>query len=206
MESNYNKYYNMENGTEIEIGDILGFYVWIPRFKYYIINSSNYTSYERITNIVFENGEKTTGTIFCQDKISNNEDNHVFSEVCEDKTYSHIYDNLSTYTHPSFKDKSGFWVSKFLMGEGEKILPNVKILKKNISDAYKISKNISKSHVLTNMEYAAIVLLSNSSYGKAGNKLYSSNNSTTFQRIYPNSKVLYYRNLRNVLNIMIYQT
>ena len=188
-DNNYNKYYNMENGTEIEIGDILGFYVWIPRFKYYIINSSNYTSYERITNIVFENGEKTTGTIFCQDKISNNEDNHVFSEVCEDKTYSHIYDNLSTYTHPSFKDKSGFWVSKFLMGEGEKILPNVKILKKNISDAYKISKNISKSHVLTNMEYAAIVLLSNSSYGKAGNKLYSSNNSTTFQRIYPNSYI-----------------
>ena len=45
------KYKNSPIGTEIEIGDILGFYVWIPRFKYYVINNSNYTNYERITNV-----------------------------------------------------------------------------------------------------------------------------------------------------------
>ncbi len=185
-ESNYNKYKNSPNGTEIEIGDILGFYVWIPRFKYYIINNSNYTNYERITNIIFEKDNNSTGTIKCEDKISSKEDKHVYSEVCSDEIYNHIYDNLSTYTHPSFKDNGGYWVAKFLMGEGEKVLPNVNILKKNITDANTISSKINKSHVLTSMEYGALVLLSNSSYGKTGNSIYSDKDSTVFTRIYAN--------------------
>lgn len=187
--NNYKKYYNSPVGTEIEIGDIKGFYVWIPRFKYYIINNSNYTNYERMTNIVFEKGNATTGTVICQDKISNKDDKHVYSEACSDNKYHHIYENLSTYTHPAFNDKNGFWVAKFLMGEGEKVLPNVNILKKKISDAYKVSNNYKNAHVLTNMEYASVILLSNSMYGKTGNSMYNDGESTTFQRIYANSYV-----------------
>ena len=119
--------------------------------------------------------------------LSNLLDKHVYSEVCNDEVNNRIYDNLSTYTHPSFNDKNGFWIAKFVIGEGEKILPNVNMLKKNINGAYTISKGINNSHVLTNMEYGAIVLLSNSSYGKTGNSMYSDKNSTTFTRIYSNA-------------------
>ena len=59
---------NKAIGTEIAINDILGFYVWIPRFKYSIINSTNYTNYERMSNIIFEKGNNSTGTITCVDK------------------------------------------------------------------------------------------------------------------------------------------
>ena len=185
-ESNYNKYKNSSSETEIEIGDILGFYVWIPRFKYNIINNSNYTNYERIANVIFEEENNSTGTVECIDKISNSSDTHVYSEVCSDNSYNRIYDNLSTYTHPAFKEKNGFWVAKFLMGEGEKTLPNVNMLKKNINDANVISDKYN-SHVLTNMEYGAVILLSNSSYGKTGNLIYQDKVSNTFTRIYANT-------------------
>ena len=183
---NYNKYKDKEIGSEIEIGDILGFYVWIPRFRYNIVNNSNYTNYERMSNIVFEEGNSTTGTINCYDQISTTSDNHVYSEVCSDNYYNNIYDNLSTYTHPAFKNKNGFWVSKFVMGTSEKVLPNVTILKKNIKDANAIS-NKYNAHVLTNMEYGAIALLSNSAYGKVGNSMYYKEDDKTFTRIYSNT-------------------
>ncbi len=184
-DTNYNKYKNSSVGTEIEIGDILGFYVWIPRFKYYIINNNNYTNYERITNVIFEKEDNTTGTVTCLDKISTKEDSHIYSEVCTDNYYNHIYDNLSTYTHPAFRDNNGFWVSKFLIGDNEKSLPNVSILKKKIDEANTISDKYN-SHVLTNMEYGAIILLSNSIYGKTGNSLYQGDDNV-FTRIYSNT-------------------
>lgn len=185
-DNNYKKYKNKAVGEEIELGDILDFYVWIPRFKYYVINSTNYTNYERMVNIAFEKGNSTTGTVECVNQISNLNDYHVYSEVCQDNYYHHLYDNLSTYTHPAFKENNGFWVNKFLIGEGEKSLPNTKILKKKIDDANTISNKYS-SHVLTNMEYGAIVLLSNSSYGKTGNSLYISEDNYTFTKVYANT-------------------
>ena len=185
-DTNYKKYLNKQSGEEIELGDVLGFYVWIPRFKYYVINNSNYTNYERMTNVIFENDTNTTGTISCVDQISNLVDKHLYSEVCTDNVYNHIYDNLSTYTHPSFKNKKGFWVAKFLMGEGEKVLPNTNMLKKNVMEANNVSNKMN-AHVLTNMEYGAIILLSNSMYGKTGNSLYSDKDSSTFTRIYANT-------------------
>ena len=180
---NYDKYQNSQVGEIIDNSDILDFYVWIPRFKYYIINSNNYTNYERMVNIIFEEDNGNTGTVECIDDIS---DKHVYSEICTDNKYDRIYDNLSTYTHPSFKDKTGFWVSKFLIGSNERSLPNVTILRKNIMEANKIS-NRNNSHVLTNMEYGAIALLSNSSYGKTNNGLYINNSDYTFTRIYSNT-------------------
>lgn len=188
-DTNYKKYQRKAIGTEIEIGDIEGFYVWIPRFKYFVVNNSSYTNYERMTNIIFEKGNETTGTTSCTDSISNQTDKHIFSEKCSDSVYNHIYDNLSTYTHPAFKDKSGFWVSKFLVGENNKVLPNVNMIKRNISRAIEVSKMINNSHVLTNMEYGALVLLTNSSYGKTGNVLYNDDNINTFKRVYNNSYV-----------------
>ena len=186
---NYQKYQKKEIGTEIEIGDVIGFYVWIPRFKYYILNNNNYTSYERINNIIFEKNNESTGTVICEDRVSKTGDNHFFSEVCKDDTYGKIYENLSTYTHPSFQDKTGFWVAKFLTSENMKSIPNAKILNKNIFDAVSLSNNLlgNKSHLMTNMEYGAVTLLSNSFYGKSGNNDYISADNLTFQRVYGNN-------------------
>ena len=189
--SNYKKYQKKDIGQEIEMGDVLGFYVWIPRFKYTILNSNNYTNFERINNVFFEKGKESTGTVTCFDKISNSNDNHIYSEVCSDKN-GKILDTLSTYTHPAFSDKEGFWVSKFLMGEGNNILksiPNISIKKDNVDDAINLSERIikGKSHLLTNMEYGSILILSNSPYGKSGNDNYFTKDNYTFKRIYLNN-------------------
>ena len=63
------------------------------------------------------------------------------------------------------------------------------MIKRNIASATEISKKINNSHLLTNMEYGAIILLSNSSYGKTGNSMYSSNNLHSFERIYVNAYI-----------------
>ena len=187
--ANYAKYQNMAIGERIEIGDVLGFYVWIPKFKYTILNGSGYTNFERMNNVIFEN--EATGTINCTNKISNEMDKHIYSETCFDGTYGKIYDNLSTYTHPAFYDNHGFWVSKFLISEGDNLrsIPEATMMKKNISEAISLSSNVvkGKSSLLSNMEYASIVILSNSSYGKSGNSNYYTDDNYTFKRIYNNN-------------------
>ena len=188
--NNYAKYQKKEIGTEIEISDVLGFFVWIPRFKYTVLNYNNYTNFERLNNIIFEEKNNSTGTITCEDKLSNSLESHIYSEVCKDNVFNKISENLSTYTHPAFQDKAGFWVSKFLMGEGNttRSLPNIGILKKNVSDAIELSNKMINNHssLLTNMEYASIVMLTDSMYGKSGNKLYL-DNDYTFKRVYINN-------------------
>ncbi len=192
-DTNYRKYQKKEVNTEIENGDILGFYVWIPRFKYVILNNSNYTNYEQNYNVIFENKNEQTGTIICHDAVSNSDDAHLYSEVCYDTKYAKIYDNLSSYTHPAFQNKEGFWISKFLVSEGNgyRTIPNANMLKKNISDAITISENIldDKSHLLTNMEYASVLILTNSQYGKSSNKNYFTKDNYTFKRVYNNSNI-----------------
>ncbi len=187
--ANYSKYQNVDDGEKIEIGDILGFYVWIPKFKYTILNEASYTNFERMNNVIFEN--ETTGTISCTDKISSDMDNHIYSETCFDGINGKIYDNLSTYTHPAFYDNQGFWVSKFLISEGDNLrsIPDATMMKKNISEALSLSSNVvkGKSFLLSNMEYASIVILSNSSYGKSGNSNYYTDDNYTFKRIYNNN-------------------
>ena len=187
-ESNYQKYQNMKIGSKVSVEDILGFYVWIPRFKYTILNGSSYTSFERTNNIIFENNNESTGTISCYDKVSNNIDKHFYSEVCQDKKYLQIYDNLSTYTHPAFQNNKGFWVAKFLVNDSNRSIPNTVMAKVDIKTAIKNSENIgNQAHLLTNMEYASVILLSNSFYGKSGNNNYFSDDNYTFKRIYNNN-------------------
>ena len=184
------KYENLNIGDKVNIEDILGFYVWIPKFKYYIMNNSGYTNYEKMYNVIFENNEDT-GTVFCTDSITNDDDKHLYSEICHDTVYSRIYDNLSTYTHPAFRSNNGFWVSKFLVSEMNKSLPNMNMAKRNIMEAIKESEKVydKKSHLMTNMEYASILILANSSYGKTGNIMYHSNDNYSFSKIYANSYV-----------------
>lgn len=115
-EDNRSTYINALPGTEILSSDINAFFVWIPKYKYYIISGDGNTSYERLINVNFlnRNDVSSVGTVTCIESISNDMDKHLYSEICQDSTYGSIQNNLSTYFHPSFlEDDDGFWIGKF---------------------------------------------------------------------------------------------
>jgi len=196
----YNRYNYLyaDNGTIIDEGDILGYFVWIPSFRYSIINSNNLTSYERDVNVIFENGLGKLGTVICKDNLSNSSDRHIYSETCKDEVNGKIYDNLSTYSHPAFEhDSTGFWISKFQVSStGTKVVPNAPSFKTNLDKAIEISNSYQKednvygilgtnlnTHVQSNMEWGAISILSSSLYGKSGNKMYFTDDNYSFKRV-----------------------
>lgn len=104
--NNRNKYITSSLGTEINIDDINGFFVWIPRFKYTLFEDVNSIKVE------FETGLKSTGTVKCTKKFTTNS-----SENCTDNTNKGLKNNESTYTHPAFtfnrEELPGLWIGKF---------------------------------------------------------------------------------------------
>lgn len=168
---------NAAIGNEVYEGDIIGYYVWIPRYKYVLfnVNGSN-----NIQNIVVN--------------FESNKDNVSTGQI--DDTYY----NGEWYTHKAFTSYgniNGFWISKFNMSASDNTtcylertandcnksdillysLPNKNSLTNiSISNAYLSTNNMLKkgniyglvngnSHVLTNLEWGAITYLANSSYG-----------------------------------------
>ena len=120
--TNREMYLSAEPGTTVSDSDINAFFVYIPRYKYYIVSGNGNTSFEKTINVVFANYNlmddqmySPEGTVGCYEAISNEEDKHLYSEICNDETYGSIYNNLSTYVHPAFGGDSndGFWVGKF---------------------------------------------------------------------------------------------
>jgi len=159
---NNSNYIESKPGTVVLQEDILGYYVWIPRFKYKLWNNGNeisdsYNAYEKGIDIVFESGVNSSGTIKCVD------------DRCASKKNEYL-------THPAFSnDLRGFWISKYEISEGNKFIPNVESLKNETLDSYKniISKlsttyGLSESvdsHIVTNLEWGATLYLSHSKYG-----------------------------------------
>jgi len=156
------KYKDSKAGTIINQEDILGYYVWIPRFKYKLWSngeeiSDSYNAYKTGVDIIFESGVHSTGTGKCLDN----------------KCGGYINEYL---THPAFSDDlRGFWISKYEISEGNKFIPNVEALKnKNIDEYKNIIGGLSNiyglidevdSHVVSNSEWGATVYLSHSKYG-----------------------------------------
>lgn len=156
------KYDNSKIGSIVNLEDIDGFYVWIPRFKYRLWNdgievNDSYDAYNKGIDIVFESGTHSTGVVKC------NEDR------CAGKSDRYL-------THPSFGDNlTGFWISKYELSEGNKFVPNVESLKNKTLDEYKnivsgivseyeIDDNV-ESHIVSNLEWGATLYLSHSKYG-----------------------------------------
>lgn len=202
-DENRDMYLNADTGTVIDNNDILAYFVWIPSFRYNVINSNNPTNYEKNINVIFENGVSKLGTVSCNDRIATLDDKHVYSEICTDEINGKIYENLSTYSHPAFTDmETGFWIGKFqTSSNGNKIIPNVPSFTTTLEKAFENSRqyesvnnyygiNINNnldSHLLTNMEWGAVAILSNSLYGKSGNSLYFDDNNYSFKRVYVNA-------------------
>ena len=108
---------NKTIGTVIDNKDVLGYYVWIPRFRYKLWNVADgqegYNAYDNGIDIMFENG---LGSI--TNEIVNN--NYI--------------------THPVFKDNlRGFWVSKYEISndnDNYRFIPNVESYHNDTVDNY----------------------------------------------------------------------
>ena len=150
--------------TIIQEADILGYYVYIPRYKYQLWNVNNEAKPEQEIKIVFERRSKakSTGT-----------------------------KNGEWLTHPAFtfgtSELNGIWVGKFEMtgtNETPTIKPNQKSLTaaissdQNVAGAFKTIKSMQSnsygissydSHMMKNMEWGAIAYLTQSKYGRCTN-------------------------------------
>lgn len=159
---NNTNYVDSEVGTVVLQEDILGYYVWVPRFKYKLWNDGNeisdsYNAYEKGIDIVFESGVNSSGTVKC------------VGDKCGSKKNEYL-------THPAFSNNlRGFWISKYEISEGNKYIPNVQSLRNETLDNYKtlmselsttygISNSVD-SHMVTNLEWGATLYLSHSKYG-----------------------------------------
>ena len=171
--TNLEYYNNMPNGTKIRESDIISMYVWIPRFKYQLFNSTgkNIDLNETLTKgigISFENGTESTGSIYCKDNLCYS-DNLMITKLTDN-------DNGKYYTHPAFTTKdgevTGFWISKYELSQDKNILYSKKgtesLTNLPLSDLYKLIKTIKSEysyHMITNTEWGAVTYLTNSIYG-----------------------------------------
>ncbi len=152
---NHNKYRSV--GTAIDEADVLGYFVWIPRFRYRLWNvnsdgTDSYNAYDNGIDVIFENGLNN----------SNNE-----------KT------NDKYITHPAFgTDLRGFWISKYEISKNDTnyrfvsgvesyrndSLENYRTIASGISENYNLGNNM-ESHMVNNQEWGATLYLSHSDYG-----------------------------------------
>lgn len=153
--NNKDKYKNV--GTIINANDILGYFVWIPRYRYKLWNvtdevTDSYNAYDNGIDILFENGVN---------KINN--------EIVND----------NYITHPVFGDDlRGYWISKYEISKTNdlyKFVPSVESYRKDtienyqiigsdIASQYRLGKK-ADTHMVTNLEWGATLYLSHSKYG-----------------------------------------
>lgn len=172
------EYYLSEEavGNIVYEKDIVGHFVWIPRFKYKLFNVLGVNSSKQIIDIVFENKNDTT-------TLSRS-----------------LYQNGDYITHPAFtfgsNEINGFWISKYPASFDVNsvcykdtntsncnrsddtnlyFLPNRKpITNISIANAFSLSLNLKNNplyltngntHLLKNTEWGAVTYLASSIYG-----------------------------------------
>ena len=160
--------YQNTSGVVVSEGDILAYYVWIPRYRYKIWTTGVSSSgNEQEIDIIFEgkNETKSTGT------------------------------QVGEYiTHPAFTfgdmEVNGIWVGKFETGgtaTDPLIKPNISSLRRqNVSaefttaqrfgtSTYGMTSNVD-AHMMKNSEWGAVAYLSHSRYG-VNREIYINNSS-----------------------------
>ena len=160
--------YQNTSGVVVSEGDILAYYVWIPRYRYKIWTTGVSSSgNEQEIDIIFEgkNETKSTGT------------------------------QVGEYiTHPAFTfgsdEVNGIWVGKFETGgtaTAPLIKPDIRSLRSQKVSAefttaqrfgtstYGMTSNVD-AHMMKNSEWGAVAYLSHSRYG-ANREIYINNSS-----------------------------
>ena len=174
------KYLNT-SGVTVSESDILGYFVWIPRYRYKIwITGVSSSGKEQEIDIIFEGKNETKAVV----------------------TQTGGY-----YTHPAFTfgntELDGFWIGKFETGgtaNEPKVKPDIRALvNQNISTQFATALKFAggtqsgstvtfngnstygltsktDSHMLKNSEWGAVAYLSHSKYG-ANREVYINNSS-----------------------------
>ena len=160
--------YQNTSGVVVSEGDILAYYVWIPRYRYKIWTTGVSSSgNEQKINIIFE-GKNTPKSV---------------------ATQAGEY-----HTHPAFTfgttELDGIWVGKFETGgtaTAPLIKPDIRSLKnQKVSEefttaqifgtsTYGMTSNVD-AHMMKNSEWGAVAYLSHSRYG-ANREIYINNSS-----------------------------
>lgn len=154
-------------GTTIKTNDILAYYVWIPRYKYKLWNSTGtenfaYDALNTGIDIVFEHDKESSGVITCIDNECYSDALHITKITSND--------NLKYYTHPAFtsnEELTGFWVSKYELTNNLTSLPNSEVSRNtSLSSFYNSIKTLGDNyHMIKNTEWASIAYLTYSKYG-----------------------------------------
>ena len=159
---------------------------------------ASYDAYHTGIDIIFENEKETTGTISCTYNFNVDTSNGGI-DLDTTTAESCIGSNGDYYTHPAFTfgddETRGFWMGKFeLSGESAfntendnkiRIIPNVdswrwdglysfyrgisNMQKENNYYGLSSDKSIVDSHMVKNMEWGAVLYLTNSIYGMCDN-------------------------------------
>ena len=156
------EYLNAAPGTNILATDILGFFVWIPSYRYNIPTVTDVLNPPNI-KIIFEN-----------------------------KTVTASPESAEYFSHPAFKfgdiRTNGFWVSKFRVSnslELPKFIPNGLMFNTRVGEAFESAQKMksntygitSDTHSIKSSEWAAISYLSYSQYG-SGKQIFTNSNKT----------------------------
>ena len=164
---------NYETNEVIPEGNIDGYFVWIPRYKYEIFNEGNYTTATTVDSKPSESAEQEIQIVF------------------ENKnTTKSVGSTVGSYlTHPAFTlgnvELNGIWVGKFETSGSTTdidVLPKVTSLRSiNVKTMFDLAYNYDRSldsHMMKNTEWGAVAYLSHSRYGI--NEEIRINNSATF--------------------------
>ena len=168
-------------GTTVNMSDIMGFWVWIPRYEYKITNSGTTLTAEQI-NVNFISGTSTTNT-----------SGYLIHPAFRNGT---VYKNTADYDLGGWdKELTGIWYGKFETGYATNNTTNAAITsnilikpdtysmrKQTVSNEYTTAQNIRTDHGLPttvdthmskNDEWGAVAYLSLSAYGKQGSSTYT---------------------------------
>jgi len=157
---------NYKAGDTIVESAIESYFVWIPRYKYQIFNTGNYSTRGSDTTSLDTNAIKTIQVVF----------------ESKDTAPSNGTSVGSWLTHPAFTsfNSNGMWVGKFETskssgsdntrnGEAVQIKPNVSSWRNiQAANAFYTSydyKRDLESHMMKNTEWGAVALLQHSIYG-----------------------------------------
>src|SRR5574344_678325 len=191
---NRQDYVNAPIGTIIPMADIMGMWVWIPRYEYMTTNLG--TQYAGGTqalpggiSIKFIGGTSTT-----------NDTNYLIHPTFRNGT---VYKYSADYDLGGWdKELTGFWMGKFETGYATNnttnaaissnilVKPDVYSMRyQKVSNEYTTVANIQsdhgigstvETHMSKNDEWGAVAYLSQSAYGKYGNTSYTGANKEVY--------------------------
>ncbi len=207
--SSRDKYLSSSVGTEISMNDIETMWVWIPRYSYTIGSEGGTNYYGKQGDYLNSTPTKALpGEIDIKFVDTNTKDRGTAKYIVDDGIQDNSWYTPDAFTFGD-EELSGIWVGKFetsssnpsASGGGGNttsldamIKPNVTSWRGiNVSNAFNVSLKMNDegnrygfssdadTHMMKNSEWAVVAYLSQSKYGKLGNRNYTGANKEIYQ-------------------------